>query len=108
MHKLKFIEHMSSDIIEKIRIYFAKKPVLKAWLFGSHSRGEETASSDIDILVEFDPKAGVSLLDHVGMQLDLEDMLRCAVDLVTAGSVFPWLKQSIDNDKILIYERKTA
>lgn len=99
---------MSNDLIDKIRGYFAGQPVLKAWLFGSFSRNEETPDSDVDILVQFDPDAQVSLLDHVGMQLDLEEILRRTVDLVTEGTLFSWVKPSIDNDKILIYERKTA
>lgn len=99
---------MSNDLIDKIRTYFAGQPVLKAWLFGSYSRNEETPDSDVDILVQFDPDAQVSLLDHVGMQLDLEAILRRTVDLVTDGTLFSWVKPSIDHDKILIYERKTA
>lgn len=99
---------MSNDLIDKIRTYFAGQPVLKAWLFGSCSRNEETPDSDVDILVQFDPDAQVSLLDHVGMQLDLEAILRRTVDLVTDGTLFSWVKPSIDHDKILIYERKTA
>ena len=34
--------------------YFKTQPVLKAWLFGSFARGEETEDSDLDILVEYD------------------------------------------------------
>ncbi len=34
--------------------YFKTQPVVKAWLFGSFARGEETPESDVDILVEFD------------------------------------------------------
>ena len=30
--------------------YFKTQPVLKAWLFGSYARGEETPESDVDIL----------------------------------------------------------
>ncbi len=99
---------MNTEIIDKIRNYFVGKPVIKAWIFGSVSRGEETPESDVDILVQFDPEAKVSLFDHVGMALELEDILRRAVDLVTDGTLFPWIKPSVDNDKILIYERKTA
>ncbi|MFS6555242.1 nucleotidyltransferase domain-containing protein, partial [Parabacteroides distasonis] len=41
-------------MIEKIRQYLSTQPVKKAWLFGSFSRGEESETSDVDILVEFD------------------------------------------------------
>ena len=33
---------------------FKTQPVLKAWIFGSYARGEETENSDVDILVSFD------------------------------------------------------
>jgi len=97
---------MNADIIEKICDYFVGKPVVRAWVFGSVSRGEERPDSDVDILVQFDH--GVSLLDHVGMQLDLEEILTRSVDIVADGTLFPWVKPSVDNDKKLIYERETA
>ena len=41
-------------MIQKIVTYFKTQPVLKAWLFGSFARGEQTEKSDIDIMVAFD------------------------------------------------------
>lgn len=43
-------------IIDLLRKYFSTQPVLKAWLFGSFSRGEETQDSDVDIIVSLDKK----------------------------------------------------
>lgn len=61
-----------SEIIPSIRKYFQDKPVLRAWLFGSCSRGEETPESDIDILVDYDNSKGVvSLFKMGGMLMDL-------------------------------------
>ena len=97
---------MNTEIINKITQYFSNRPVLKAWLFGSYSRGEETPESDVDILVVFDPI--VDLFDHVEMQLDLKEILQRDVDLVTDGTLMPWVAGSVDKEKILIYERKTA
>lgn len=91
--------------INKIRQYFANQPVIKAWIFGSFARGEEKESSDVDILVSFDEKAKVSLLSHAGMLCDLEDILQRPVDLVNVLSLYPEVKETVDNDKILIYER---
>ena len=45
---------MNVTMIDNMRQYFSTQPIKKAWLFGSFSRGEETADSDIDILVEFE------------------------------------------------------
>ena len=85
--------------------YFKTQPVLKAWLFGSYSRGEERPDSDVDILVEFDKNARVSLMKHAGMIVDLEQKLRRPVDLVADGTLLPFAVESANRDKTLIYER---
>lgn len=46
---------MTTGMMTKaIAEYFKTQPVLKAWLFGSYSRGEQTKDSDVDILVQYD------------------------------------------------------
>ena len=98
---------MSTEMLDTIREYFKTQPVLKAWLFGSFARGEETEDSDVDILVVFDQKDGngVSLLRHIAIALGLEDLLGKKVDLITDGTLLPFAQTTADNDKILIYER---
>lgn len=99
---------MDKNLIAKIKEYFAGQPVVRAWLFGSMSRGSENAASDVDIIVQFDPHAQVGLFEHASMVMDLESILRRAVDLVTDGTLPPWVREQADRDKILIYERETA
>ena len=41
-------------MIQSIAQYFKTQPVVKAWIFGSFSRGEERPDSDVDILVNLD------------------------------------------------------
>jgi uncharacterized protein len=50
-------------------------------VFGSVVRGEASEQSDVDFLVRLD--AGRSLLDHIALIQDLEDLLGCRVDVVT-------------------------
>ena len=90
---------------QTIADYFKTQPILRAWLFGSFARGEETPISDVDLLVQFDGNARVSLLKHCAMINELEDLLDRSVDLVPDGSVYPRIAESINQDKILIYER---
>ena len=95
---------MSKDTMTKlIADYFKTQPVLKAWIFGSYSRGEETSDSDVDILII--PDKGVGLFKLSGMHLDLQDLLKVRVDLVTEKGLMDFARPSVDNDKILIYER---
>lgn len=91
-------------IVETLRQYFSTQPVLKAWLFGSFSRGEETQDSDVDIIVALDKSKPIGL-KFFGMWSDLEELLGRKVDLVSDGTLLPFAKESAERDKILVYER---
>jgi hypothetical protein len=91
-------------IIRTIAEYFKTQPVLKAWLFGSFARGEQKEGSDVDILVVLDHSQPIGL-QFFGMYEDLKELLGRNVDLVTDDSLAGFARQSVDNDKILIYER---
>lgn len=93
-----------SAIIETLRQYFTTQPVLKAWLFGSFSRGEETQDSDVDIIVALDKSKPIGL-KFFGMWSDLEELLGRKVDLVSDGTLLPFAKESAERDKNLVYER---
>lgn len=53
----------------------------RAFVFGSFSRGDFTAKSDIDFLVDF--SAGTLLFDVIGLKHELEDLLGRSVDIVS-------------------------
>lgn len=61
-------------------------------VFGSQSRGEERADSDLDLLVEFE---NPNLLDRIGMKYELEDELGMPVDVLTDESLHPLLRNEI-------------
>ena len=94
----------TQTMAQQIAEYFKTQPVLKAWLFGSYARGEQTPLSDVDLLVQYD-KDGISLLKHCAMINDLEDLLDCPVDLIEDGTLLPFAVESANRDKRLIYER---
>ena len=95
----------SQQIQQTIADYFKNQPVLKAWIFGSYARGEQTRQSDVDILVELDYSQHVGL-KFFGMYEDLKELLGMDVDLVTVPSLATFARDSVDRDKRLIYERK--
>ena len=92
------------EIRRVVSKYFANQPVLKAWLFGSFARDEQTPLSNVNILVALDRSQRIGL-KYFGMWNDLEELLDRSVDLVEEGSLFPFAVESVNNDKILIYER---
>lgn len=95
LHKIK---HLLSE-------YFKTKPVLRAWIFGSFSRGEEREDSDVDILVDLDHSKKIGL-EFFNMFEDLRLILGRPIDFVTTSSLAPFARKEVDKDKILVYERR--
>ncbi len=87
--------------------YFKTQPVVKAWLFGSFARGEETPESDVDILVQYDDTARISLLTISHMMGELERSTGRRIDLIEDGCLLPFAAESANRDKRLIYERRS-
>ena len=98
---------MSTQMMtQQIAEYFKTQPVLRAWLFGSFARGEQTEDSDVDILVEYDKNARISLLTISHMMGELEKSTGRRVDLIEEGCLLPFAVESANRDKLLIYERR--
>jgi len=68
--------------------------------FGSLARGEAGPNSDVDLLVQMDEER--SLLDLVGLWLDLEALLGRKVDILTDGGVSPYLRDRIYSEAVPI------
>ncbi len=100
------LDPLRMELVTNIQKYFSSSSLVnKAWVFGSFARREETPESDIDLLVDYDPEAKVSLLDVIRQKLDLERITGRQIDLVENGYLKPFAVQSADRDKYLIYER---
>lgn len=73
------------------------KPTLLG-IFGSYARGEENEKSDLDILIDFETK--VNLLELIGIEQEISELLGLKVDLITLRSVNASLKPYIESDLI--------
>ena len=85
------------------------KPVLKKQfkvksigIFGSYVRGEEGKGSDLDILVDFEEKANLSLLDFIRLENYLSERLGVKVDLVEREALKPRIGKHILGELIEI------
>jgi len=67
-------------------------------VFGSVARGEAGPASDIDILVDFE--AGRSLLDHVALLQDLEDLLGRKVDIVSERALHWYIRDRVKEEAV--------
>lgn len=93
----------------KLKAFCQRWRIQEFALFGSVLRDDFGPDSDIDILVTFASEADWSLLDHVEMQYELEDLFGRKVDLVSrkgiANSQNYIRKQEILNSAQVIYAR---
>ncbi|MHA1385237.1 MAG: nucleotidyltransferase family protein [Candidatus Helarchaeota archaeon] len=94
------MELENQKIKQKILSILKRNGAKKIGLFGSFVRGELKENSDIDILVEIDKD--ISLLDYIGIKLELEEELGRKVDLVEYKLIKPSLKQQILKEQVVI------
>lgn len=95
----------TKTISRQIADYFKTQPVLKAWIFGSYARGEQTPDSDVDVLVQFDHSSPIGLFAYARMHRELEEHIGCRVDLVEEGTLRQAAYRQALNDMKVIYER---
>lgn len=75
------IEKKLSEIKDRLKLRY---PISSLALFGSYARNEQTETSDIDILVEFNGKIGSKFIDLAN---EIEQYLGHKVDLVSKNGV---------------------
>ena len=89
----------------KISEFLKTQPrIERAWIFGSFARGDQHASSDIDLMIETSPTWLVTLFDLAELQFQLQKITHKKIDLIMFGAPLPEIEKRIKHDKILIYE----
>ena len=96
MTKLDDIKNLLASHKEQL---FKKYGLKFLAVFGSYARNEQTAKSDVDILVEFNSSVGIEFID---LCEELENLLHQKVDLVSKAGVKSKYLQSISSDLIYV------
>ncbi len=93
---------MEAETNQKIINYLKKYDPGNIGKFGSVARGEDSESSDIDILVNFN--CSITLFDLGGIKQDLLVLLKRPVDYILERSLNKKLKRYILKDLKVIFE----
>jgi uncharacterized protein len=94
------------EIIARLRAHQAelrRRGVRHAELFGSIARGERKRTSDIDILIELDPRAPVGIFEYAGITQYLSDLFSVRVDVANRSSLKPLVRPTIERDAIYAF-----
>ncbi|XHH07937.1 MAG: nucleotidyltransferase family protein [Candidatus Bathyarchaeia archaeon] len=86
MKKIDEIKNILALHKEELKL---KYQVREIGIFGSYVRGQQRKQSDLDVLVEFDETANLSLLDFVRLENYLSELLKVKVDLVEKHTLKP-------------------
>ena len=90
---------------EQIEAFCRKWKIRQFALFGSVLRDDFRPDSDVDVLVEFEPDAEVTLFDFVQMQEELSETFGRKVDLVEKAAVRnPFVRNHIRNNHRVVHE----
>ncbi len=87
------IEELLKSKRQEILAIAARHGARNVRVFGSVARGETKPESDVDILVEME--SGTSLMDHVTLMQDLEDLLERKVDVVNDRALHWYIRDRV-------------
>ncbi len=98
---MKTLNEIKKILLEHKKELKEKYKVKTIGIFGSYARGEQTETSDIDILIDYyEP---ISLLKLIELENYLSELFGIKVDLITKNSIHnPYLKKSIEEDLIYV------
>jgi predicted nucleotidyltransferase len=98
-------ELIKRKIRENIDTMPHKEAVLSLALFGSYIHGDAREDSDVDVLIDLDPEAHISLFDLAHMLQYLEDATGKKIDLVPKRSLSKYFRDEVISEAENIYER---
>lgn len=80
---------------EEIAVFCRRNHIRRLALFGSVLREDFRPDSDVDVLVEFEPDAGIGLIGLSGLELQLSEILHRKVDLRTPADLSRYFRDEV-------------
>ncbi|RBP18095.1 hypothetical protein DFR50_10137 [Roseiarcus fermentans] len=93
-------------IIARLRASEAElraRGVAHAALFGSRARGDNRPDSDIDIMIDIEPDADISVYEYVGLQRYISGLFGGPVDVIDRGGLKPHIRPPAEQDALYAF-----
>jgi predicted nucleotidyltransferase len=95
-------DRIISTLLEN-RAELERQGVLHAALFGSMARGDATAQSDIDIMIDLDRENQIGVFEYVGLKEYIAGLFDIPVDVVNRNGLKPYVKPAVLADAINVF-----
>ena len=89
--------------LRKAEAELRAKGIVHAGIFGSTARGDQRADSDIDVIVDFDPSARITVYDYVRIKEDIAGLFEHPVDVIDRRGLKPHLRQPVARDLVYAF-----
>ena len=96
----------TQDAIATLRRYEADlraRGIRHAGVFGSVARGDNRNNSDLDIIIDIEPDAHVTLFDYVGLKEYIAGLFEGPVDVVSRAALKPHVRPAVTADAIYAF-----
>ncbi len=91
------------DTLRKAEAELRAKGIAHAGVFGSTARGEQLPGSDIDIVIDFEPSARITVFDFVGIRENIADLFNESVDVVDQRGLKPHVRENVERDLVYAF-----
>ena len=96
------LEH-AINTLRKAEAELRAKGVAHAGVFGSTARDERRVDSDIDIVIDFEPTARVTVFDYVRIKEDIAELFDKTVDVVDHRGLKPHVRENVERDLVYAF-----
>ena len=97
---------MRTEALKKLRAFksaLQERGAVSLYLFGSTARDQATGKSDLDLLLDYDPRSRFNALDLVAAKRMLQDGLGVDVDLTTRNGLHPPIRKKIETEVTRVF-----